>query len=243
MRRSPLLAAFLIAAVAMAACSDDGGTSTRRPAAGTSGTIHTVRALEPVTARLLDVYKTVDPDANLALKVSPQAQAVQGAEGTDGIAILPTVWLAGVDSTALGRSLAIIAVPSGNPGQVTGVGAFAAEAGQKTAACGPDTVLGNFAAVVVLLGGVEPDPDRVRAGCAGRAVDRVARGELDAALVFRTAVRIPDGVEVIELPEDQNLIIEIAYAGRANSEDARAFVRFLGSDPAKLILADEGFLP
>jgi molybdate transport system substrate-binding protein len=229
----------------MAACADDGGDRSARDAQpGAAGTIHTVAPLEGVATRLLEAYETLDPDADLALKVSPPAQAVQAvAERTGGVTILPTAALADVDSTALGRTLAIIAVPAGNPGQVTGVAAFAAGSGQETAMCGPDTIFGNFAALVVHLGGVEPDPDRVRSGCAGRAMDRVARGELDAALVFRTAVRIPDGVEVIELPEDQNLIIEIAYARLANSESARAFVRFLGSDPAKLILADEGFLP
>lgn len=248
--RSRLLAAFLVAAVALAACGDDGDdeTSTPSPEGGTAGTIHTVAPLEGVATRLLEAYRSNNPDSDLALTVSPQAQAVQAvADGAGSLAILPRAWLAragpDVESTMLGRSLGIIVVPAGNPGQVTGVSAFAPGTGLETAMCGPDTPFGNFAALIVRLGGVEPDAARVRSGCAGDAVNQVASGQLDAALVFRNNVTIPEGVEVISIPDDQNLIIEVAYTQLADNEATRAFVDFLGSNRAQQLLTRQGLLP
>jgi molybdate transport system substrate-binding protein len=239
----------LVATVALAACSDEGGdSSTPSPAAGAAGTIHTVPQLEDVANGLLDAYKAVNPGRDLDLSVGSAAQVAQAvSRGSGSVAIMPTGWLRSVgadgESTALGRNLVVIVVPAGNPGQVTGADAFAAGSGLETQVCGPDSPWGNFTALVLLKSNVEPDPARVDAGCARNAVSRVAQGELDAALVFRSVMGATEGVEVIDLPEDQNLIIEVGYAQLSDNESARAFAEFLESDPAKLILTLLGYLP
>jgi molybdate transport system substrate-binding protein len=162
-------------------------------------------------------------------------------------AIVPSPYLGSVDSDSvvIGRNLAMIAVPAGNPGQVSGLDAFAADAALDTAICGADSPYGNLATLVLEREGVTPDPARVGVGCDADAVAQVARGDLDAALVFRSFLEIPGGVEVINIPDDQNLVIDIRYAPVGDAEDSEtgSFPEFLKSDQATDILTHEGFLP
>jgi hypothetical protein len=241
MGRMKLLALAAVAAVAMAACSDDDGDS-----AGSSGeidAISTATPLEPVVTELVDAYNETS-DVGIELAVTPQNEAVDGvSEGTP--AILPTPWLSGTDadSVVIGRTLAIIAVPAGNPAQVNGVDAFAPDSGLDTMICGANTPAGNIAAQVLSLGGVQTDPARIDEGCDADAVARVARGELDAALVFRGNVPIPEGVEFITIPDDQNVVIDFAYAPAADDASRESFQGFLESDTATQILSRHGLLP
>lgn len=246
MGRRNLLALILVAAVTLAACGDDGGDangSANQGRQGAGATVVTVPPLEGVVRGLVDAYNKTS-DTTIQLTVTPQAQAMQ-AVSQGRPAILPGPWLAGVNANSVptGRNLAIIAVPAGNPSQVTGVSAFAASSGLDTAACGADSVFGNFAALVVRRGGVEPDPARVSSGCETDALGRVARGELDAALLFRSFFAIPEGVDVITIPDDQNIVIDVRYAPAAANASADSFQAFLASDLATQILTQQGLLP
>jgi molybdate transport system substrate-binding protein len=245
--RSKALVMLLAVVTAAAACGggdDDGAAPTSNPESSATATIHTVPQLEPVVTSLVDAYESEASGRQLDLSVGPPSDVVEAVSG-GAPAILPGAWLAGVegDSVVLGRNLAIIVVPEGNPGQVTGVDVFASYAGLSTAICGVDSPYGNFAALVVERGGVKPDPSEVGAGCEADAVARVAGGELDAALVFRNNVQIPDDVEVINIPDDQNLVIDIRYAPVAGEPTDGSFAQFLESDRADQILTEQGLLP
>jgi hypothetical protein len=244
-RRNPLALA-VVAAVVLSTCGGDDGGAADPPSAeggGATATVHTVPELEPVVRGLVEAYDETS-DVGVELAVGPQNDVVRAV--SDGrAAILPGAWLGGVDAegVVIGRNLAIIAVPAGNPSQVTGVDTFAAGSGLDTAMCGADSPFGNFAALVVARGGVQPDPAHATSGCDADAVARVVRGELDAALVFRAFVPIPDGVEVVSIPDDQNLVIEVRYAPVAANASADSFQAFLRSDAAKQVLTQHGFLP
>jgi molybdate transport system substrate-binding protein len=199
--------------------------------------------LEPVVTELIDAYSETS-DAGIELAAAPQDEAVEAvSQGTP--AILPSGWLEGVDTDSLviGRNLAIIAVPAGNPAHVTGVDAFAPDSGLETMICGANSPASNLAATVLSLGGVAADPARIGEGCDADGVARVARGELDAALVFRGDTPIPQGVEVINIPDDQNLVIDLEYAPAAAEPSTDSFQGFLESDAATQILSQHGFLP
>ena len=58
---------------------------------------------------------------------------------------------------------------------------------------------------------VTPADDTVSSDCEDDVVEQVANGELDGALVFRAEVTVPEGAEVIEVPEDTNLVIDVSY--------------------------------
>lgn len=247
MRRSWFLGVLLVGVITLAACGDDGDeTSLPSPAPGSAGVIQTVAPLEPMANGLVDAYEEENPGAGLSVTTVPPQQAQQAVtDGAGSLAILPTTMLgdADVDSTVVGRTLMVIAVPQGNPLQVTELDAFAAGSGLRARACAPATQSGNFAAVVLTQAGVVPEDDTVGSGCAAEAVGQVATGELDAALVFRSAVDAPSGIEMVAVPDEQNLIIEIAYAQLADDERTRAFVEFLGTDRAKEVLTAAGYLP
>jgi molybdate transport system substrate-binding protein len=208
---------------------------------GSQAMITTVAGLEPAVRGLVEAYDEAS-DADLEVAVSSPDQVVQAAaEGRP--AIVPGAGLGATQSVAIGRSLAIIAVPAGNPAQVTGVDAFASNSGLDTQICGEDTPFGNLGAMVMRRAGVEPDGSRVAAGCEADALARVARGELDATLVFRGSVAIPTGVEVVAIPGDQNIVIDIRYGPVVDAAGDGSFQSFLASDAAKQVLSRQGLLP
>jgi ABC-type molybdate transport system substrate-binding protein len=232
--------------------SDDGdsngsaGSGYRVASSATGGgvaTVHTAADLEPVARELVDAYNETS-DAPVELVVTPPNQAIKAiSQGAPGI--IGGSGLAGVDvhSVAIGRSLAIIAVPAGNPADVTGVEAFSPGSGLETAICGANTPVGNFAVLVLALGGVRLDPSRAAEGCGAEALASVGRGEVDAALACQSYVPVPENVEVVNIPDDQNIVIDIRYAPADDDPSADSFQGFLASDPAKQILSEQGFLP
>jgi molybdate transport system substrate-binding protein len=242
--RRDLLALAGVAVLALAACGDDDDTGGSGAASGDAiAAVHTVASLEPVVGDLVMTYNE-SSDADVELVVGDQDQVVEAvSQGTP--AVLPSLWLEGADteSVVIGRNLAIIVVPAGNPAQVTGVDAFAPDSGLDTMICGANTPAGNVAARILSLGGIDPDPSRIGESCDADAVGRVAAGEVDAALVFRGNVELPDGVEFVSIPDDQNIVIDVAYAPVASDTSADSFQSFLESDAATQILSQHGFLP
>ncbi len=80
------------------------------------------------------------------------------------------------------------------------------------------------------------------------AANRVALGEADATFVYRSDATqdIQDRVEVVEIPEDLNVIATYPIAvleGSQNPQLARAWVSFASSDEGQRILEENGFLP
>lgn len=240
MGRSKILGFAIIAAVALGACGDDDTNGTSgADAGGAVTTIHTVAALEPAARTLVNAYGETS-DAKVELTVGAPAAVTQAASAGEP-AIMPGPWLsADAQGVAIGRALAIIAVPAGNPAQVTGAQAFTAGSGVDTAICAPNSGYGNFGVLVAQLGGAQPDPATVGEGCAQDAIARVARGELDAALVFRNAVEIPAGVEVVSIPDEQNIVIDVSYAPGGGAD---SFQEFLASDAATQVLTQHGLRP
>jgi hypothetical protein len=246
MRRGSLLALCVAAALAVSACGGDGGGSagSADDAAGEGlATIHTVAALEPLAQGLVDAYNATS-EAPVSVKVQAPEQAIQ-AVSTGSAGILPGAWLGAVDAgnKAIGRNLAIIAVPTGNPSRVSGLDAFADDSGLDTAVCGPDSPYGNLAAAIVMRAGVELDPAQVGTDCEADAVARVAGGELDAALMFRIYVAIPPDVELVDVPEDQNIVLDVRYLPTSGTPSSGSFEEFLASEAAAQVLSELGFLP
>jgi hypothetical protein len=232
----------LVAAVALSGCSDDDSPAESDGGSPTGHTIVTVAELQPLAERLADGYNDENPEVEVGVRVGSRRDAVRAA-GAGG-AIVPAIWLGpnGLRVTPIGRTLSVIIVPAGNPAQVGGVDAFAAGAIVSSQACGANSLFGNFAELVIRLGGREPDRGRVGTDCAADAVGRVAEGRLDAALVFRDdAAPLPPNVETVAVPDDQNIIIDVAYAPAGGGRTA--FADWLGSDAARQILTEAGYLP
>jgi molybdate transport system substrate-binding protein len=252
MRRGNLLALGIAAALAVSACGggdDSGNGGSARPSddgdAGVEGlaTIHTVAELEPMVQGLVDAYNETS-DAPVEVAVEDPAQAIEAVrQGSPGILPAPFLGDVDVESTAIGRTLAIIAVPAGNPSEVSGLDAFAEDSGLDTAVCGPESPYGNLAAALLSRADVELAPGQVGSGCEADAVARVERSELAAALVFRHLVQLPPDVEVVDIPEDQNIVLDVQYLPVSAAPSSGSFEEFLASDTAAQVLSGFGFLP
>jgi ABC-type molybdate transport system substrate-binding protein len=238
----------------LAACSgdDDGGGGaggTTRPRDPNTVTIVAGDTLQTSVQHIVDDFKDDNAGAEVDVSFVGQSdmQDTFTADDPPNLVIYPDAWMQevpdGVEAAPLGRNLAVIVVPPGNPGQITDLSAFADDSGKRVQACGPDTQFGNFIALVLTNAGVTPADDTVGADCGSDAADKVAAGDLDAAVVFRTEVGDRDDVELVDVPEDVNLVFPISYAVLAPSAKTDALVQFMESADGQATRTAAGLLP
>jgi molybdate transport system substrate-binding protein len=149
-----------------------------------------------------------------------------------GLAVDPEVLLA--------NTLELV-VPAGNPGDVHGL----ADPGLLVALCDPSVPCGSAAAELLDRAGVTASVDTfeddVRA-----ALTKVALGEVDAALVYRTDVAAGgDAVEGIEIPEAALVVNRYPLALLAdapNPDAARVFIAYLRSPEGRGVFERAGFI-
>jgi molybdate transport system substrate-binding protein len=136
-----------------------------------------------------------------------------------------------------------IAVPTGNPADVTGLEDFAREE-LLIGLCTEDVPCGDFGRQALDNAGVTPsidtnEPD-VRA-----LLTKIEAGELDAGITYVTDVLSTSGiVEGIEIPAEVNVVAEYpiaTLAGAPNPDAAAAWVDFVLSDAGRAILISYGF--
>ena len=138
-----------------------------------------------------------------------------------------------------------IAVPTSNPGKVTGLADFAKK-DLAIALCAPEVPCGAAATKVFAAAHITPAPDTLEADVKA-ALSKVSLGEVDAALVYRTDVLAAgDKVTGIEFPEAADAVnaYPIAVLTDAPHADlARQFVDLVTSANGQKVLADAGFGP
>ena len=147
------------------------------------------------------------------------------------------------DAVVFATNALALAVPAGNPGGVTGL-ADLADPDLTVALCDPAVPCGSAAVELLARAGVRASADTLEEDV--RAVlTKVALGEVDAALVYRTDVNAAgDEVEGIELPEAASILNRYPIALLAdapNAVAARAFVDVVLGPVGRKALADAGF--
>ncbi|MEO5534704.1 MAG: molybdate ABC transporter substrate-binding protein [Pseudolysinimonas sp.] len=151
-----------------------------------------------------------------------------------GLTVAPTVVL---------ENVLEIAVPAGNPGKVTGLSDFA-NSDLTIALCDPAVPCGSAAAKLFTLVGITPSVDTLEEDVKA-ALTKVSLGEVDAALVYVTDVKVAgDKVEGIEIPEAQQVINEYPISlltDSANPDAAQAFIDYLRSAAGVKVFVDAGF--
>lgn len=136
-----------------------------------------------------------------------------------------------------------IAVSAGNPGTIRGLADFG-RLEPRIALCAEQVPCGAAADKVFGAAGITPRPD-TREPDVKAVLTKVALGEVDAALVYRTDVRAA-GEEVtgIEFPESEQAINDYPIAPVAqapNPTAAAAFVDFVLSPQARTVFTTAGF--
>jgi molybdate transport system substrate-binding protein len=136
-----------------------------------------------------------------------------------------------------------IAVPRGNPAGITGLSDFGDEQ-RKLALCAAQVPCGAAAKSVFEAAGITARPDSLEQDVKA-AVTKVRLGEVDAALVYRTDILAADGaVEGITFPEAGKAINAYSIATLAsalNPAGAKAFVEYVLSEKARVVLGQAGF--
>lgn len=136
-----------------------------------------------------------------------------------------------------------IAVPAGNPGDVSGLANFADE-DLTIALCAEQVPCGAAALRAFEAAGIAPAPDTLEQDVKA-TLTKVELGEVDAALVYRTdVIAAGDTVEGMEFPEAGQAVNDypiVTLAAAPNAETAQAFVDYVLSQDGQQVLADAGF--
>lgn len=138
-----------------------------------------------------------------------------------------------------------IAVPRGNPADVTGLAAFG-KANLKIAVCAEQVPCGAAARKALDAAGVRLRADTLEQDVKA-VLTKVRLGEVDAGLVYRTDVTSAgDAVQGIAFPAADQAVNDYRIATLKNAPNAgkaREFVHFIQSNQAQKVLARYGFDP
>src|SRR5690349_16455445 len=153
-----------------------------------------------------------------------------------------------VDASApkvFARNRPEMAVPSGNPGHVTGIADFA-KSDLDIGLCAADVPCGKFARQVLDHAGVTPSIDTNEVDVKS-LLGKIESDDLDLGMVYHSDVVAAGGkVEGLTIPDDKNVIAVYPIAALKDSkhEDvAQAFVDFVAGAKAQSVLRKFGFLP
>ena len=261
MTRRRLLGLVVAGALALTsvACGSNGGGT--EEAGGGTRTI-TVFAASSLTDAFTEIgadFEAANPGTTVEFNFGSSSDLVASITGGDGLGTADVFASAdednmdelveaddnAADPEVFARNQAEIAVPAGNPGEVTGLADFADE-DLYLGVCTPDAPCGAYAQEIFDHAGVTPSIDTEEAKVTD-VVAKVASGELDAGIVYVTDVLANDDeVDGVEIPADVNVdaTYPIATVAEAPAPDgATAFVDFVLSAGGRQVLADYGFLP
>jgi molybdate transport system substrate-binding protein len=198
-------------------------------------------------------FETKNPGSKVTFSFGSSAtlasQIVQGAPADVFAAASPatmkTVTAAGAANTPKDfvSNMLEIAVPKGNPHQITGLQNFGDES-RRIALCAPQVPCGVAAVKVFAEAKIVPKPDTLEQDVKA-TLQKVASDEVDAALVYKSDVlSAGDHVGGIEFPEAQQAINVYPIATVKDSKNpalAQAFVDYVLSPEGQAALAKAGF--
>jgi molybdate transport system substrate-binding protein len=212
-------------------------------------------SLTDVFAELEIVFEAANPSVDVVLNFGSSStlreQILEGAPAdvyaSADISNMDQVVAAGEtvgEPRIFARNLLQIAVPAGNPAEVTGLADFADEE-LLLGLCARGVPCGDFARKALTEAGVVPAIDTNEPNVRS-LLTKVEAGELDAAITYVTDVGSAAGdVEGIDIPEDDNVLADypiVALADAMSQETASAFIAFVLSSEGRAILAEFGFV-
>jgi molybdate transport system substrate-binding protein len=262
MRKRALSGLLAVLTVALAGCGGTSGASASAPPSSSpatgkpTGTL-TVFAAASLTGVFTDLGHRLEKDHpglhvqfNFAGSSALAAQITQGAPADVFASAdekqMQVVTKAGEQAGAprdFAKNGLEIAVPAGNPGHVTGIADFA-DPDLTLAVCAPQVPCGAAAQQVFAAAHVDAEPDTQEQDVKA-ALNKVALGEVDAALVYETDVRGAGGkVQGIEFPEAQDAVNTYPITtlrAAPNPTAAKAFTALVLSPDGQQALAAAGF--
>lgn len=256
-RKTRWVALAAVAVFALAGCATTPGaepsTSADTELSG-SVSVYAAASLRTAFDRIAEEFEAENPGVDILPLVYDGSstlarQIVEGAPADvfasadeKNMATVADAGLVAGDAELFASNTLVIAVPAGNPGGVTSLEDLADPA-LSVVVCAPEVPCGAASATLLSNAGVT-----VRAVSAEQNVSavltKVAAGEADAGLVYRTDVAGREDVESI-VPDGAADVVNrypIAALRDARSPDAAAaFVEFVLGERGQAILADLQF--
>jgi molybdate transport system substrate-binding protein len=215
--------------------------------------IFSTPALSQVLEQLTTAYKTAHPALTFQVTTGTTTQLLdqiqQGArpnlyiDDAQVIGRLEKTIFAG-KPVEFGTDAIIVVVKAGNPDKVGGLNVFGADPSTTSGVCVAEIPCGAYAEQLLAAAKLTPIPDVTESDQAA-LVDDVAIGDVDAALVMRSAAR-NRFFKLSPFPLWTGPSVEVKYdiASLAGTKISRGFIRFTTTFQAgKRILAARGFLP
>ncbi|MFW6598887.1 molybdate ABC transporter substrate-binding protein [Propionibacteriaceae bacterium Y2011] len=191
----------------------------------------------------VEVRVSYGSSATLAAQVASGAPADVFASANEST--MASLAKAGLDVTpeVLTTNTLQIAVPPGNPGNVTELADFGDE-DRTIALCAVEVPCGKAAATLFERLGITPKPDTYEVDVKA-TLRKVELGEVDAALVYRTDVTSARGrVEGLPTPGAEQAVNTYLIAklpDTADAGEAERFVAYVLSPEGQAVLRSYGF--
>jgi molybdate transport system substrate-binding protein len=252
-RASRLLFALVVALSLTAACGDDDDSDS---AATTEGeiTVFAAASLTESFTAVGEAFTVANPDASAEFSFDASSalveQIVQGAPAdvfasadTANMDKLTEPGLNGTEPVVFATNLLTIIVSPGNPQEITGVEDLA-NPDLNVVICAEEVPCGRYANEILANAGMTVTPVSLEQNVRG-VVTKVTAGEADAGIVYVTdVIAAGDAADMVEIPEDINVIAEYPIATVAesgNPEVGEAFIEFLTGTEGQAIMAEYGF--
>ena len=248
MRARALLASLLIVGTAC------GGTD---PADAThSVTVFAAASLTDAFTQIADEYEELH-GVEVRLSFGPSdglATQIQEGAPADVFASASPKWMDAVaedpgvtERADFARNVLVVIVPGGDPAGIVTVDDLG-EPGVKMVLAAEGVPVGDYAREMLANAGIADEAlanvvsneDDVKG-----VVQKVALGEADAGIVYRTDVTasVAEDLEAIDVPDDVNVVAVYPIAALAGaSEHARGFVEYV-LGPGQETLRESSFLP
>lgn len=249
----PTLALLAVVVLALPGCG--GGGRAAEPADATRQiTVSAGASLRHVFERLGAQFTAAHPGVSVIFNHGPSSslaeQIVHGAPADVFAAANPETMekvvrarKAAAQPSVFATNVLQIAVPRGNPAQVSGLRDFARPE-LVIAVCAEQVPCGRAAARALAAGGVAGQPDTFEQDVTA-VLTKVQLGEVDAGLVYRTDVRAAQGrVRGIDFPEAAKAInhyLIVPVRGSQAGSTGRAFIDHVRSPRGRAVLAAAGF--
>ena len=143
------------------------------------------------------------------------------------------------DPVLFARNRLAIAVELGNPLRISGLASLSDDRVVVVVA-DREVPAGAYAAEALRRAGVTVAPASYESSVRAVAA-KVALGEADAGIVYRTDIRADDRLDEVVIPDAQNVIADYPIVVVHETDAARAFVEFVLGDTGRLALSDAGF--
>ena len=236
-------------AAALALCAGTAGCAPAREGE-TSLTVYAAASLGPALEEIAAAFEETRPGVDVRPLVldGSQVLATQIGEGApaDVFASADEATMARVAERApepavFATNTLTIAVPPGNPAGIQGL-ADLADPAATVVLCAAEVPCGASSRALLEAAGIVVDPASEEQNV-GAVLAKVAAGEADAGLVYRTDIA-RGGVEEVEAEGAADVVNRYPIAALRGADDpeaAAAFVAFVLGDEGQGILADFGF--